>query len=783
MKQRNALIGSLGVVEHDAYDGTTSLSTSATVVERHHKPLPQQQQQHLQRKKKRKGRGRLAGLPLVFVYCTVVPVLVGLVFLNYRTNRQVILSNETNTKDNALLAPPRTKTDNTDSKKRNLEDPTTTAITARTDLMMMIQSPSTIVTAYFPTKSKYPQSQYIDWMSTMLSLQDPMIIYTTPDMIPLIQNHRSHARNRTVLVPMTLDELPLVQQYPTEVWQAEWDKDPEKKRHASYQVFWIWLSKSYFLLDATHRNPFESKYFLWSDIGCFRNGKKDSISYWQDKTVMIHTNLIPNDRMLFLAHHSPNPPLETVWWTNKLGDKDHFYHSGTFMAGSLTTIPLFHAAVLETLAGFFTRGLFVGDDQTVVQCTCLQNPHLCAYIPSSQVRNDNHYFGLRSVLHFGGSYELWYPPPSSSSSSLVLSDEVRKGGDTQKQRLLPPQQELSSNQVKAKSPKQLDPNHRRPLATSLLTQPPPFEDTDIVRLSNEPLITSPNTVVTAYYRIPSKFKPGTYNKWMKNMLSLQDAMVIFTSRDLIPTITALRQHAVNRTIIIPLELNALPIGQLYSTEFWQDQLHRDPEERHHQSFELFWIWLSKSWCVTQAIRLNVFQSDLFVWSDIGCFRDTRYNFQTMIQHRDQVPLHEMIQMAHHVPNPPPLPIINSNGTTTTTTSTEIYWNDKYHQKEHFYHSGSQMAAYTETWQIFHAVFLDTMDGFLDRHMIIVEDQAILQSVCLRRPELCAYVPFDQVRPKDNHYFGLRYVLHYGGKYQLWRYHPSTTTTTQKNNIA
>ena len=66
----------------------------------------------------------------------------------------------------------------------------------------------------------------------------------------------------------------------------------------------------------------------------------------------------------------------------------------------------------------------------------------------------------------------------------------------------------------------------------------------------------------------------------------------------------------------------------------------------------------------------------------------------------------------------------------------------------------------------HEQFLDTIDGFLQRHMIIVEDQAVLQSVCLRFPKLCAYVPFNQVQ--DNHYFGLRHVLHHGGNYQLWR---------------
>ena len=298
-----------------------------------------------------------------------------------------------------------------------------------------------------------------------------------------------------------------------------------------------------------------------------------------------------------------------------------------------------------------------------------------------------------------------------------------------------------------------------PSATTLLTKSPPYNDDDIIYLSGskDTMISfSPNTVVTAYYRIPSKFKPSKYSGWMKNMLSLQDPMIIFTSQDLISTIEELRNHATNRTVIIPLELNDLPIATLYNTEFWKQQLERDPEKRIHQSYELFWIWLSKTWWVNEAIRLNVYNSDLFMWSDIGCFRNSQYNDKTMIIHRNQIPKTEMIQMAHHVPNPP---------------TDVIYYNDKYSKvnKPHFYHSGSQMAAYKDTWIQFHELFLIIIDEFLIRNMIIVEDQAILQSVCLKTPTICAYVPFDQVKPNDNHYFGLRYVVHVGGKkYNLWR---------------
>ena len=291
-----------------------------------------------------------------------------------------------------------------------------------------------------------------------------------------------------------------------------------------------------------------------------------------------------------------------------------------------------------------------------------------------------------------------------------------------------------------------------PSAKIILTQDPPYNPSQLIKLS-ENLITSPNTVVTAYHRVPSKFKPGRYDGWMRNMLSLQDAMIIFTETSMVEQITNLRSHALNRTVIVPLKLNELPIGQLYPKEFWQDQLDRDPEKRIHRSYELFWIWLSKSWCVSQAIDMNIFKSDLFFWSDIGCFRDRSYNSKTMILHREQIPQNEMIQMAHHKPNPPK----------------ENLFNDKYKHKANFYHSGSQFAAFKDIWIKFHELFLETIDNFLERGMIIVEDQAILQSVCLSYPDICAYVPFTEVQ--DNHYFGLRYVVHNGGNFKLWR-HPN-----------
>jgi hypothetical protein len=248
---------------------------------------------------------------------------------------------------------------------------------------------------------------------------------------------------------------------------------------------------------------------------------------------------------------------------------------------------------------------------------------------------------------------------------------------------------------------------------------------------------------------------------MGNMLSLQDPMVIFTQPSLVENVANLRQHATNRTRIVPLPIEDLPMAAMYPASFWQEQLERDPEKNIHRSYQLFWIWLSKTWFVSQAIEMNVFDSEVYVWSDIGCFRNTRYNSKTMVMHLENIPQNEVIQMAHRKPNPP---------------KTELF-NDKFKFKSNFYHSGSQFAGYNTTLLKFHQLFLETIDQFVQHNMTIVEDQAVLQSTCLSHPSICAYVHRSTV--DDNAYFGLRYVLHHEGDFQFWRIQNFTAKLSKK----
>lgn len=269
------------------------------------------------------------------------------------------------------------------------------------------------------------------------------------------------------------------------------------------------------------------------------------------------------------------------------------------------------------------------------------------------------------------------------------------------------------------------------------------------------LVQSDNTIVSAYFRIRSKHSSTNYDKWMKNFLSIQDSMVIFLSSDkvLIEQVWDLRSHAKNRTVIVELDLEKLPIAELGSEGFWEHQLDIDKEKKIHRSKEVFWIWLSKSWFINQAIRLNFFESDLYMWSDIGSFRDGRMNDKTVIQYPSQLPGGRIMFMAHRDPIPPLNPI----------------WNDKFHDKQNYYTSGSQLVGRKETWAIYHDKFCRAMDHFLDYGLFIGEDQCVLQATC-NLNDICAYVPARQVR--DNNYFGLRTVVHGDRKYNL--FYPNVT---------
>jgi hypothetical protein len=148
------------------------------------------------------------------------------------------------------------------------------------------------------------------------------------------------------------------------------------------------------------------------------------------------------------------------------------------------------------------------------------------------------------------------------------------------------------------------------------------------------------TVITCYYKVKSKHSFEDYSQWIKNLLlTIQCNIIIFTPAEQAESLTRLamqnRKHLdANKNVkIIVKELEELEIVKRYP-DIWEDQYRKDPTS-NIRTKECYMIWNSKLALVREAILLNPFGSDKFVWNDIGSLRDVRFiqeNYISLIKY-------------------------------------------------------------------------------------------------------------------------------------------------------
>jgi hypothetical protein len=142
--------------------------------------------------------------------------------------------------------------------------------------------------------------------------------------------------------------------------------------------------------------------------------------------------------------------------------------------------------------------------------------------------------------------------------------------------------------------------------------------------------------VTAYYNVPSKSKHDAYMSWIRNFMQLEDFMVIFTSADLVDELKQRRAHALDPTTFHVMDLHETPFATQYSKEFWQSQLEMDPEKDIHRSYEVFWIWLSKTGLFRKPFGPTPMVIRSLRGSYIGAFRTTEFVGKVFLRHTNLI---------------------------------------------------------------------------------------------------------------------------------------------------
>jgi hypothetical protein len=232
---------------------------------------------------------------------------------------------------------------------------------------------ATIVTGYFKLKqSKASHEKYSQWMSNMLIINNPMVIFCDVESVDLIKTLRNLHLDKTKIIPIDISEFYSYRYL--EDFLEHTKMDTELRVGHSVELYMIWSEKSHFLKRAIDMNPFQTDYFVWCDIGCFRVPNTLYLKWPSPDRV----NALPKDKVLLLSvvpfseselNIDALEKLPSFQFNNRIG--------GTIFAGTGKILLEWHNKYYEMLEHFIRINRFIGKDQSIMNSVYLLNREMC----------------------------------------------------------------------------------------------------------------------------------------------------------------------------------------------------------------------------------------------------------------------------------------------------------------------------------------------------------------------------------------------------------------------
>lgn len=228
------------------------------------------------------------------------------------------------------------------------------------------------------------------------------------------------------------------------------------------------------------------------------------------------------------------------------------------------------------------------------------------------------------------------------------------------------------------------------------------------------------TIVTAYYRIPSKHSDAEYDAWIKTFAeTLENPVVFFGEPEWCERFNKLRGNR-------PTALLELPFDKLYchSIAPWDTVLKND-KYQHLHTIPLYIVWNEKSCFVSRALQENPFDSEVFAWMDAGCFRMPERAWKCRnwpISNRLQSTDLNRITLVQVQPFMPDDGAINSDGLPADFHGTNRI-------------GGTILLGGKQAWGNWIPAFYEMVDKFIKAGRHCGLDQNAISALALTRPDL------------------------------------------------
>ena len=225
--------------------------------------------------------------------------------------------------------------------------------------MLLTMNSVTVVTAYYPLKkSKHTHEEYMEWIETFFRVVTVPIVCFCPRFVMTSLSRLSRRHPHVHYITRELHEFSLTSPKWKEFWEQQYHLDPEKAVH-SPELYMVWALKQEFVKHAIKQDVFKTDYFLWCDIGYFRD-KRLTLSFPNELYRYAKQNWF-----LCLQVIGSFPDRMMLPINKEYGIQHNTLIGGGILVGDKLGWMVFSRAYIETLHDFKQKNLFAGKDQLV----------------------------------------------------------------------------------------------------------------------------------------------------------------------------------------------------------------------------------------------------------------------------------------------------------------------------------------------------------------------------------------------------------------------------------
>lgn len=240
----------------------------------------------------------------------------------------------------------------------------------------------TVVSAYYPIKSKNSVDDYLKWLEFWKYIPCNLVFFTTPELVETIESIRSNYKEKTKVIPLPFLELEAFKRYDHTLWINEKLKDHEI--YHTPELYVLWYEKKEFIKKAIDLNYFNTSKFVWCDAGICRHNEWIARLRNFPRSDRISESKFNILRITDFEHETDFQKINCV--------------GGGILAASKDVWISYYSKYDSMIKIYLENNKFIGKDQSIIASIIQKEPEFFQLIPIIDEFKDDGYFCWFSLL-------------------------------------------------------------------------------------------------------------------------------------------------------------------------------------------------------------------------------------------------------------------------------------------------------------------------------------------------------------------------------------------------